>query len=410
VRTILVAVAGGSPAVITETLWALAREKSERVDEVRIITTSRGKEAITRVLLDGGRARFNECCRESGLDPSCVKFGEQMIEVLKDDESELADIRNSRENQLAADQVCELVRRWAAEPATRFHCSAAGGRKTLGIYLTAALMLYGRDEDRLWHVLVEPEDFERCRDFFHPYREPRTLEVRGGDGRVVSRRSTADVRIDLAEIPFVRLRELDPAQLARGAQKSYSRIVAETQERLRFLAEAVAVAVGRVRGHHKQVPLVAAGRACQLTTAGGFVYALLALRRKRREDDAGLAVAEISCADLSEVYRLLTGEEYTERLEGTDFDFVVQWRRLIGSLRATKSARRQPSDAERDKFDHDFDDLKSAIEQAVTRANAALRRAHFPERFLVVNLNRTKRRQPARYALQLEPQAILLPE
>lgn len=37
-KHILLCVAGGTPAIITETLWALM-DKGERVDEVRVITT-----------------------------------------------------------------------------------------------------------------------------------------------------------------------------------------------------------------------------------------------------------------------------------------------------------------------------------------------------------------------------------
>ncbi len=34
------------------------------------------------------------------------------------------------------------------------------GRKTLGYLLAPAMMLYGRREDRLFHVLVHPPDLE----------------------------------------------------------------------------------------------------------------------------------------------------------------------------------------------------------------------------------------------------------
>lgn len=408
-RTILVAVVGESPAVVTETLWALAREKGESVDEVRVITTSRGKRTIVGTLLDNGRVRFDGCCRECGLNPEQVKFGEDTIEVLTDGVSELADIRNSRENQLAADRICELIRGWTAEPGTRLHCSAAGGRKTMGIYLTMAMMLYGRAEDRLWHVLVEPEDFERCKDFLHPYRKPRRLAVRDKAGKVIRQLSTADVRLDLAEIPFVRLRELDPAEVAQGT-RSYSQIVGEAQGRLRFLSEAVSVTIQRAQGSYKRIPFVTAGHTCQLTTASGFVYALLALHRRKEGGKVGLAVGEITSTDLRRVYQLLTGEGYTDRLEGTDFDFVVQWGRQIERREMLKGERRRMTADERKKIARDFDNFKGAIERAVNRANVALKRGKFPERFMIVNLNRTKKRQAARYALQLTPQMIRLPE
>jgi CRISPR-associated protein (TIGR02584 family) len=178
-RTILVAVAGGSPAIVTETLWALTQQRGERVDEVRVITTSKGEAAIRTALLDPasnkvtpGVSRFADCCRECGLTES-ISFIIHTLE--KQAGFALADIRDDTENQTAADQICALIQEWTSESDTKIFCSAAGGRKTMSIYLTIAMMIYGRTDDRLFHVLVEPEEAEYCHDFFYPYGEPRTL-------------------------------------------------------------------------------------------------------------------------------------------------------------------------------------------------------------------------------------------
>ncbi|MBV8857233.1 MAG: TIGR02584 family CRISPR-associated protein [Acidobacteria bacterium] len=399
-RTILVAVAGGSPAVITETFWALAREKGVRIDEVRVITTSEGRDAVVGALLSSPRSRFSECCVECGLDPERVKFDGSTIEVLRDERgAELADIRDSRENALAADQICSLIHRWAGEEGTRLHASAAGGRKTMSIYLTIAMMLYGREEDSLWHVLVEPEEAERCGEFFHPYREPRMLPVRDRDGKVVKEISTADVRIDLAAIPFVRLSEIGASGAAR--QSSYLQIVKERQQRLRFLSGAVSVEILHAERPYSQVPLVISGRTCRLKPASGLIYALLAERCKRGAGGAGLRVKEITAEDLKRTYQLLTGNAYGALVEGTHFGFLPVWVKEIEERGKVKSQR---------KAEDDFDNLKSSVEQAVNRANKSLTRAGFPERFMIANVNRDKRRQPARYALRLPPEAIQLPD
>ena len=53
--TVLVALCGRSPAVITETVWALAHEHPPLIpDRVVIITTREGREAIRRELLEDG--------------------------------------------------------------------------------------------------------------------------------------------------------------------------------------------------------------------------------------------------------------------------------------------------------------------------------------------------------------------
>ena len=71
----------------------------------------------------------------------------------------------------------------------------------MGFFLGYALSLFGRAQDRLSHVLVS-EPFESLTDFYYPPSTPRVLHTR--DGRPVH---TADARIMLAEIPFVRLRD-----------------------------------------------------------------------------------------------------------------------------------------------------------------------------------------------------------
>lgn len=394
-RTVLVAVAGGSPAIITETLWALTEQKRERVHEVRIITTSKGEGRILGTLLDPAGGKFDECYRECGYKRGEIKFDRSTIHVLKDSAgADLEDIRGDQDNQSAADQICELIRGWTAEEGARLFCSVAGGRKTMSIYLTIAMMLYGRAEDRLWHVLVEPEELERCREFFHPYREPRELPIGDLQGRTIKHVSTSVARIDLAEIPFVRLREFASAEM-RKEPRGYIRIVEETQERLQFLArvEAAPIQIQRIHGAYSQVPLRVAGDTFYLSTAEGILYTLMAENCKNsRNGDGGLRVADISADDLKRVYHLLTGEMYISSMRGTDFGFLTDW------IEQTESGN---------KLDHV--EFKRAIERAVSRANRSLRESGLPERFWIVNVNREKKRQAARYALRLPPGAIQLP-
>ena len=53
-RTILVAGMGTSPAVLTETVWALAHQAQPVVpDEIVVITTKSGKDALRTVVMSG---------------------------------------------------------------------------------------------------------------------------------------------------------------------------------------------------------------------------------------------------------------------------------------------------------------------------------------------------------------------
>jgi hypothetical protein len=95
----------------------------------------------------------------------------------------------------------------------------------MGFYLGYCLSLAARPQDRLSHVLVS-EPFESLPDFYYPPATPRLLHTR--DGRPIH---TADARVMLAEIPFVRLRPLLPAA-ALSPALSFSDAVAATQAHL----------------------------------------------------------------------------------------------------------------------------------------------------------------------------------
>ena len=95
----------------------------------------------------------------------------------------------------------------------------------MGFYLGYCLSLAARPQDTLSHVLVS-ESFESLPDFYYPPATPRLLHTR--DGRPIH---TADARVMLADIPFVRLRTLLPAA-ALAPELSFSQAVEATQVHL----------------------------------------------------------------------------------------------------------------------------------------------------------------------------------
>src|SRR5579885_2566058 len=170
-RDVLVAVCGLTPQVVTETLWALHhRTPPIHPAEVWILTTERGRRKCREALLapSGAVARY---VREYRPRPG-PRCGPAQVIVLKGaDGRPLDDVRSERDSRAIADQLAEFLRRQTERVHTRLHCSVAGGRKTMGVLLAAALQLYGRPEDRLYHVLVTPE-FESLAAFYFPPKEP----------------------------------------------------------------------------------------------------------------------------------------------------------------------------------------------------------------------------------------------
>lgn len=163
-RNILVAVSGQTPAIITETLWALEMDAGIAIDEIRVITTSEGRRSITDSLL-GANGEFSRFCADYAIPQGSIAFSEKSIHVLRDATgSELEDIRSGEDNQGAANQVFRLISEWCARKDERLFCSVAGGRKTLGIYLAMSLMMCGRLVDRLYHVLELVNIFDKMRE------------------------------------------------------------------------------------------------------------------------------------------------------------------------------------------------------------------------------------------------------
>ena len=110
--------------------------------------------------------------------------------------------------------------RWSPVPfiaTTRLIASLAGGRKTMGALLYAALSLLGRRQDRLTHVLVnEPFDDPRLAPrFYFPLANPVPHQLTDRAGKVVSEHTTSEADPRLADVPFVRSRNLFPRQLGR---------------------------------------------------------------------------------------------------------------------------------------------------------------------------------------------------
>jgi CRISPR-associated protein (TIGR02584 family) len=227
-RDVLVALCGLTPQVVTETLWALGQQRPAIVPEkVWIITTQSGREACERLLF-GKNGKLASYLREY-RPPRTIRCGPSTIVTLKrSDGRPLEDLRTQEDNLAVADQLAARVRDLTVIPNMRLHCSVAGGRKTMGVLLASVMQLYGRPDDRLYHVLVSPE-FESLPGFFYIPKRQRLLALPNG-----KRLDTKKARIELAEIPYVRLRAYLPQDLLKEPLP-FTELVALAQRHLRAL-------------------------------------------------------------------------------------------------------------------------------------------------------------------------------
>lgn len=212
-QTILLAVTGMSPAILTETVWALAMREKTIPSRVIAVTTAAGRERLRALWTPdpalGGLAPW-EALRGALEDAGHhlegrLRFGDTPddIRVITTTHPptgrslELEDIRTAAENTATADFILEQVRGIAANPDTRLVASIAGGRKTMGTLLYAAVSLLGRDSDRITHVLVEPP-FESHPGFWFPGQPT-------GKARSKAKNHNGPW-VELADIPFLPLR------------------------------------------------------------------------------------------------------------------------------------------------------------------------------------------------------------
>ena len=228
-KHVLISVVGLSPQVITETLycyWCLASPPIP-ITEVFALTTLRGKQALEETLL-GENGKLKRLCNDYNLPP--IHFDIANIHVLKSaDGQPLEDISSVIDNEALADQLFAFVRTLATLTDVCLHASIAGGRKTMGLYIGLAMQFYGRPGDTLSHVLVNPE--LENQEFFYP--PPNSADSILNDGRTIP---ADEIRLELAEIPLLLLREKIPffrehtdagyTELIEIAQREYNALQA----------------------------------------------------------------------------------------------------------------------------------------------------------------------------------------
>ena len=204
-KNILLAVTGLNPQVITEILYVL-HQNNRRVDAIHVVTTRDGKEKIYAELFGENRGHYYRYLEEYGFDSMTIDFGHRNVHVITDEHGiEISDIVSESDNEQLLKRCLELTFRFTKDQDTAVFFSVAGGRKTMSSCLTLAAQIYGRPQDRLYHVLVSPE-FESNRDFFYPPKEPRTVELKDARGQPFFK-DTRYAQVNLIHTPFVSIRE-----------------------------------------------------------------------------------------------------------------------------------------------------------------------------------------------------------
>lgn len=240
---VLLAVTGMSPAILTETIWALATLPEPVLPtRVQVITTAEGRRQLERLFkpvpeldqLSPWEALRRSLAQRGHRLEGRLRFGLTGSDVLvitntdpaTETSRELSDLRSAEDNLAAADTILDVVRGLTANPDVRVIGSLAGGRKTMGALLYACFTLAAREQDQLTHVLVS-DPFETLPGFWFPDQPGPPLTTRAG-----SEHPPAEARIELAQIAFVPLRNLFQRELGRPVG-SFTRLVESCRQQIR---------------------------------------------------------------------------------------------------------------------------------------------------------------------------------
>lgn len=198
-KNVLIALCGKSPAVITETAYLLAKNEEEIPDEVIVITTSSGKQAILDNLVNTGiwlRLKSVIECSASTMNFGNSSHSLRVIPKA-DNSSDAFDIISSVDTERTANFILDVLRQYSENPETRVTFSIAGGRKTMSAIGALAMSLLGRYQDRLCHITVSPP-------YDSPLLEPKfyfpeDIDHKDQSGEI---HNGLDADLSLSYIPF----------------------------------------------------------------------------------------------------------------------------------------------------------------------------------------------------------------
>ncbi|MCX6879332.1 MAG: CRISPR-associated ring nuclease Csm6 [Verrucomicrobia bacterium] len=221
-RTILIAVTGLSPAVLTETVWALAKDKAQPIipDTIIVLTTLTGEQRLKEQLFGTdnlwlevrkqilGRGHADDPRLDFATTPDRLRVFTRRRAGVR---VSLDRMDTLEETEAVGDCLVEELWNWIGRPDTRVLASISGGFKTMSALLYAAMTVLGHPADRILHVLVkEPYDGGTDPLFFWP-RQPRQklMTTRASSvGPKGTELNAVDAAPILTDVQFPALRQL----------------------------------------------------------------------------------------------------------------------------------------------------------------------------------------------------------
>lgn len=343
-RRILLCVSGMSPAIITETLYALHQQDPPFVpDEVHVVTTQTGNQRIQADLLDPASGHFHRFMRDY-LPDKTIRFDDSTIHLITlrrpkaapgginpfgqlmrnidlpahvhgMDEVQPEDIVTEEESRAAGDTIYRVMHQLKQVPGTALHASVAGGRKSMTFYIGHAFSLLAEPQDKLSHVLVS-EPYERTSGFFYPTPRRCMLPVRT-DPKAAGTHTVdaAQAQVTLAELSVLRLGALFGQHWPTKARQSFDVAVRLAQDAL--VAPVMLVDLDNKGIGHLKV----SGEDIALSAKQFAVFAVFALARQHAQeltDGGALRLEDLSDQFWTELAKKLSGDRFGSGMKFTN--------------------------------------------------------------------------------------------
>jgi|TARA_B100002003_G_scaffold242058_1_gene264531 CRISPR-associated protein (TIGR02584 family) len=379
-RNILITVTGLTPQVITETCYYLFIKKRPKIKitEVMPITTAYGKKLIIKTLLNPTNGKFYQFCHDYSINPNSINFNKESIIVLKGkDRKDLSDIRTKIDNEYISSQINDLIKNITKDINTSLFCSIAGGRKTMGVYLASALQLYGRKQDILSHVLVSPNEFENHKDFF--YKPKKDLWLNASDGKRIN---TRNAKIELAEIPLIRLRERFTDQ---GTEKktSFSETISNFQNKID-----TSIALTSLSLNHASLSVCAGNSIVKLSPIQYVIYRYFINLKKENCKHPKRSNCE-GCLDCyPEIYEL---EDDEFRIKLTEYYSEIFKKEESGLLENMKKVWLKRNNI-----------ISTNLRTNISRINKVLKTGLSDAEYYFCKIDNVAERRPAKYGIRID--------
>ncbi len=206
-QTILIAVTGETPQILTESIYFYLN-KNQKFDKIIVLTTGKGVQKIKETIFKG--KILAQLFKDVNKPPADAPFTEKDIIVFKKDGQPIMDVRSDDDINAATKDFYALLQKYTSQDNTKIIANIAGGRKNMGASLALGMQLFGRIQDEMVHVLVK-EKVENMDTWFYPQNEKEKDFI------------------DVSSIPFIRVRDyiknsfvdkMDPEEMLELAQSN----------------------------------------------------------------------------------------------------------------------------------------------------------------------------------------------